>query len=540
MMTTSLAQRCNELGVALVCIDGSGTIREVQCPSDSWLAKVIIDSKLFQSALHRSVPSWHDTLSHEALALWPGCWALPMPIHHRRRVIGYQLALIFSVDLLRSEQFNRIIDAARLDVPASAAIASREGLINPNQVQTIATMLQWMANDLSRLDQRDGEVGELSRQLGETYEELSLVYDLSARMTVNETPGTFLGEAVAELQQVVGLRWFVLHVSHHEFRLNDLAGQVLVAGDPPLGRDEMDQVARHAMAQLNAADEAKIVTDVASFGLPQLADHVARILVVPLAAEGKVVGLILGAEKADGSGLSSIDSKLVNSLAQSISIFLENSMLYDDLQDMFMGTLRALVSAIDAKDAYTCGHSERVAWLGRELGKAAGLDDQMVERLYLSGLLHDVGKIGIPESVLTKPGKLTKEEFDIIKTHPRLGGKIIHGVRQMQDLVPGVLYHHERYDGRGYPEGLSGEDIPLFGRLLCLADSFDAMSSTRTYRKALPLDKVLQEVHDCAGSQFDPDLAEVFVKLDFEPYRQMVHEHQKRESLLRREMEGSK
>jgi putative two-component system response regulator len=143
----------------------------------------------------------------------------------------------------------------------------------------------------------------------------------------------------------------------------------------------------------------------------------------------------------------------------------------------------------------------------------------------------------VPESVLTKPGKLTKEEFDIIKTHPRIGGRILQDIRQMQDLLPGVLYHHERFDGRGYPDGLSGEAIPLFGRVICLADSFDAMTSNRTYRQALPLDKVLEEIRDCSGTQFDPHLADVFVTLDFTPFQQMLENHRGRTSPLRQELE---
>jgi HD-GYP domain-containing protein (c-di-GMP phosphodiesterase class II) len=393
-----------------------------------------------------------------------------------------------------------------------------------------------MGDDLIRLARRELEIDELSQQLAETYEELSLVYNLSARMTVRQRPDSFLEQALGELQQVVGVRWFVMQLSDNEERLDNLRGRLDLAGDPPVTTARIGELARRAMQKLHPGDDARIVTDVAAFGLPELAHRIDRMLIVPLVCERQILGVIMGAEKLDGSGLSSIDSKLVNSLAQSISIFLENSMLYNDLQDMFMGTLRSLVSAIDAKDAYTCGHSERVAWIGRALGRAAGLDEQTVERLYLSGLLHDVGKIGIPESVLTKPGTLNREELDIIKAHPRLGARIIEGVRQMQDLVPGVLYHHERVDGRGYPDGLTGRQIPLFGRVLCLADSFDAMSSTRTYRQAMPLDQVLDEVRRCAGTQFDPDLAEVFLGIDFAPYQRMVEEHQQRESLLLREM----
>jgi HD-GYP domain-containing protein (c-di-GMP phosphodiesterase class II) len=201
-------------------------------------------------------------------------------------------------------------------------------------------------------------------------------------------------------------------------------------------------------------------------------------------------------------------------------------MLYEDMHAMFLGMLHALTSAIDAKDSYTHGHTERVAKLSHMLAEAAGLDRETVERVYISGLVHDVGKIGVPESVLCKPGKLTDDEFGLIKMHPEIGARILQDIRQMQDLLPGVMHHHERWDGNGYPHGLAEKDIPLFGRLIGLADAFDAMISTRTYRSAMDLDTVLGEIRRCAGTQFDPELAEVFLQLDFQPFFHLLKKHQ--------------
>ena len=141
--------------------------------------------------------------------------------------------------------------------------------------------------------------------------------------------------------------------------------------------------------------------------------------------------------------------------------------------------------------------------------------------------MHDLGKIGVPEAVLTKPGRLTDQEFALIKKHPEIGARIISDIRPMQDLVPGVLYHHEAWDGSGYPYGLAGEQIPLFGRLICLADSFDAMSSNRSYRDAMSVDQVLQEIDRCRGKQFDPRLAGIFLDMDFTTYFEMIRDHQR-------------
>jgi len=145
--------------------------------------------------------------------------------------------------------------------------------------------------------------------------------------------------------------------------------------------------------------------------------------------------------------------------------------------------------------------------------------------------VHDVGKIGVPESTLCKAGRLTDVEFEQIKLHPQIGHDILKDIPQFADVLPGVLYHHERYDGKGYPAGLKGDDIPLIARIIGLADSFDAMSSTRTYRSAMDREKVMQEIADCAGVQFDPRLAEVFHTIDFTIYDRLVIKHHEESQL---------
>jgi putative nucleotidyltransferase with HDIG domain len=202
-----------------------------------------------------------------------------------------------------------------------------------------------------------------------------------------------------------------------------------------------------------------------------------------------------------------------------------------------MGLLHSLTSAVDAKDTYTCGHSQRVALLSRHLARSAGLSDADVENTYVAALLHDVGKIGVPESVLQKAGKLTDEEFEQMKRHPRTGARILEDVRQLRHVLPGVLHHHERFDGRGYPEGLSDESIPLMGRIICLADSFDAMTSDRTYRKGMPVEIALAEIKKCSGTHFDPKLAAAFLQTTGEDYRELLRDHgdKSRKLLQRRE-----
>jgi HD-GYP domain-containing protein (c-di-GMP phosphodiesterase class II) len=207
-------------------------------------------------------------------------------------------------------------------------------------------------------------------------------------------------------------------------------------------------------------------------------------------------------------------------------------MLYDDVRGLMMGLLHSLVSAVDAKDAYTCGHSERVALLSRLLAQEANFGDTFVDRVYMAGLLHDVGKIGVPETVLQKTGKLSPEEFEQIKKHPEIGARILGDIKQLADILPGVLHHHERFDGKGYPHGLAGQNIPLMGRIICVADCFDAMTSSRTYRKAMPLEVAMTELRRCAGTQFDPDLTDAFLRVGVDRFRELMTDHKRQAKQL--------
>ena len=215
----------------------------------------------------------------------------------------------------------------------------------------------------------------------------------------------------------------------------------------------------------------------------------------------------------------------MESISGMLGAALENAELYHRQKLTFLGTIKALSAAIDAKDQYTRGHSERVAMLSAMLAERVGYSSEEAERIRISGLVHDVGKIGVPEVVLCKPSRLTDDEFEMIKRHPTIGFEIIKDIPDLQDILPGVLHHHERWDGKGYPAQLSGEGIPHMARIMALADTFDAMSSNRAYRSGMPRDKVFAEFRKCAGSQFDPDLVEPFLALDFSIFDEMVAHH---------------
>ncbi|MBQ7670529.1 MAG: HD-GYP domain-containing protein [Clostridia bacterium] len=180
---------------------------------------------------------------------------------------------------------------------------------------------------------------------------------------------------------------------------------------------------------------------------------------------------------------------------------------------MFAETAEALANAIDAKDNYTRGHSSRVAIFSKMIAKEAGYPYKECEQVYYAALLHDVGKIGIRNEIINKRGSLTDEEFEQIKLHPIYGEKILSGIRQAPFLAVGAHYHHERYDGKGYPEGLAGNDIPEIARIIAVADAYDAMTSLRSYREPLKKEAVREELVKGSGTQFDPRFAEILLTL---------------------------
>lgn len=186
---------------------------------------------------------------------------------------------------------------------------------------------------------------------------------------------------------------------------------------------------------------------------------------------------------------------------------------YSSLRDAYVDTVRSLIAAVEAKDPYTRGHSERVTRYAGFLGSALGMRQSELERLEYAALLHDVGKIGVPGRVLTKPGRLTDEEYSRVKEHPRVGAQIVSRVPYLADIVESVMHHHEHFDGSGYNMGTSGPAIPRMARLLSVVDAFDAMTSERPYRPALSSDAAVDELIRCSGTQFDPDVVELFAGL---------------------------
>ena len=208
------------------------------------------------------------------------------------------------------------------------------------------------------------------------------------------------------------------------------------------------------------------------------------------------------------SALKSVDQmRIINQINEELA---EKNV---ELEQAYLDTVKILRQTVEAKDPYTRGHSDRVSAFAVLLGKKLGLGENDLETLRVGGLFHDIGKIGIPDNVLTKDDRLTENEFSQIKEHPTIGAHILGNAKVFQDIIPIVKHHHERYDGHGYPSNLVGEDIPYLVRIVTVVDTFDAMTSKRSYRDAMPLDVVIAEIKKCSGTQFDPKCAEAFLDI---------------------------
>ncbi|MBR4760966.1 MAG: HD-GYP domain-containing protein [Lachnospiraceae bacterium] len=214
----------------------------------------------------------------------------------------------------------------------------------------------------------------------------------------------------------------------------------------------------------------------------------------------------------------------INTTDEAVKAKDEAVLAQKEVKALSVEIMEALAHTIDAKDEYTRGHSVRVADYSRMIAEKMGLSAEECENTYYMGLLHDLGKIGVPNEIINSPTKLTDEQYAVIKTHPALGFDILSEIKSRPDLVIGARWHHERYDGKGYPDGKSGDDIPLIARIIAVADSYDAMTSNRSYRKYMPQDKVRSEIEKNAGTQFDPEVAKCMISIIESDVEYKLHE----------------
>ena len=242
-------------------------------------------------------------------------------------------------------------------------------------------------------------------------------------------------------------------------------------------------------------------------------DDIALSICVPLTTRGKITGLISVCRNSKNRPFTSSEIELVSVLSGQAAAAIENAHLYEKLEQSYLSMMVALSCVVEARDLYTDKHMKDIAEYSVDIANKMGLAEDEVENIRKAALLHDLGKISIPDNILMKPGKLTDEEVEIIKKHPENGAKIIEPVEPLRNAKDIIRHHQECYDGSGYPDGLKGEAIPLGARIIAVADSFGAMTTDRPYRKALTVEEAVKEIKRCSGTQFDPDIVKQFLAL---------------------------
>ena len=348
------------------------------------------------------------------------------------------------------------------------------------KIETIIHEQQGMADDLLR-----------------AYEQLGVVFELTSRQHLLQNED----EVISLLVQGLKHSFVSDEVSVVTYDSDD---QPHITLDDPGNLEAILQSAREHGRTHSVTVHSYANAD----GGPQ-----SSIIVAPVFAGEEFAFAIALARPADAGTFDSGDMLLVDSLAKFCGDVIRNLRLMNEVKQVSFDLVKSLVNAVEQKDEYTSGHSQRVGSYAMLLGRELGLSEEELQTLHWSALLHDLGKIGIRDDVLKKPGKLTNEEFEHIKEHPVRSYQVVKGISQLSDALPGVLHHHERWDGKGYPDGLKGEEIPLQARIVQTADVFDALTSCRSYRVAYDWERALEIIEEEAGTTLDAKLAKAFTNM---------------------------
>jgi putative nucleotidyltransferase with HDIG domain len=366
----------------------------------------------------------------------------------------------------------------------------------------------------SRLEYLQQEINEAVAHARDTYAELGLLHRLTRRLTLSQDDGQLWRRSVQWLAESVPATCLAIvprSAVDAEHAGGAGATEVIYGQCPVRPRDLAEIIARLGAAAHRPLLLSRHHTSAVTWGFPTVRELACTPILDGSAIEGWL--LAVNHTGGDAGGLcefGSAEVRLLESVSTILGVHRSNTGLFHRQADLFSAAVRALTSAIDAKDQYTHGHSERVARVSVCLAEQLRLAKGDVNTIYLGGLLHDIGKIGVDDQVLNKPGQLTPEEFAQIKQHPQLGYDILCGMKQLDRILPIVLHHHEAWDGSGYPHGLEREETPLLARVAAVADAFDAMSSDRPYRLGMPDAKIDAIFREGAGRQWDPTVVDAF------------------------------
>jgi HD-GYP domain-containing protein (c-di-GMP phosphodiesterase class II) len=368
----------------------------------------------------------------------------------------------------------------------------------------------------AQLSHLQHEINEAVGHARDTYVELGLLHRLARNLDVTQDPSRLWIRALDWLAEAVPAQCLaVVAPPDKSLRLQLPDGEPtghLLHGESPLNAEELQDL----IERLGESARRPLVLNRQHSSSPTWRHPTVRELAcVPMLEDGQPTGWLLAINHIGQGGegmceFGSAEVRLLDSVGAILGVHLSNRNLVHRQADLFAASVRALTSAIDAKDPYTHGHSERVARVSVCLAEELDLNKEQLDTIYLGGLLHDIGKIGVDDQVLNKPGQLTPEEFEQVKLHPQLGHDILCNLEPLEKILPIVLHHHEAWNGQGYPKGLKGEETPLLARVTAVADAFDAMSSDRPYRRGMDDERIDAILREGAGRQWDPAVIDAF------------------------------
>lgn len=349
------------------------------------------------------------------------------------------------------------------------------------------------------------------------HERIRAIYEVGSAINSEVTPDQVFGAIVTAVERVCRAdRVAVLLYDASTGGIDPVASKVRgsegAESDIAISRTIVHEVMKKGVSALTSDAS---VDERFKEGASIVSSGIRSVICVPLQAQDQILGALYADTRQAANAFGEADLELMAAIGNQAGVAIHRAQLLSELENLFFGSIRTLVAAIDAKDRYTHGHSERVTTFALKMAKAMDLGEEEREQIQLAGLLHDVGKIGVPEAVLNKPGDLTDEEWAAVKRHPVDGAEIIANIhaKNIDKIAAAVRHHHERWDGSGYPDGLKEEQAPLASRVLAVADSFDAMTSDRPYRKGFSADQAAEVVSECAGTQFDPSIAGIFLRI---------------------------
>ncbi len=385
--------------------------------------------------------------------------------------------------------------------------AAGQSVTPPEMAMRLLDMATARLGQEIQCQQLSGEVEQLCEQLCRTYEEISLLYRLTHNLALNTQEEKLAATAVEWIGQILPAQGLAIYLPPRQ-DADAHSGHLWSSGSFPLDRRQAGKLVEYL--KLGTQRSPCLLNHPRDRFPDWPFAHVQELIAVPIYESERFFGWMLAVNHTYGGEFGTSEVDLLQSISTILGIHRGNTAYYREQGELLTGIVRSLTSAIDAKDPYTHGHSDRVARVAVRLARRLGCDGRTVDTIYLAGLLHDIGKIGIDERVLRKPGRLTPEEFEHIKQHTIIGYEILQDIKQLRHVLPVVLHHHEAWDGSGYPHGLAGENIPFLARVVAVADAFDAMSSDRPYRKGMDDEKLDAVIRQGAGKQWDPRVVEAF------------------------------